>query len=210
MRLNFCGIFSKSTNIVPKGTDSKETSPKASGEQRRINLLSTSSFISFVINAIFGSKSTVSKNDSTLKSSDGKKRIGLFSAVTFTLGSIIGCGIFVTPAGILRYSGSVGGAMIIWCCSGLISMLGALVYIELGATFPQSGSDFTYIQKSFGDLPAFLYIWTAMIVTTPAGIAVQSLTFANYVLEPFFLRCIIPPNATRLVAGSALCKCILS
>lgn len=209
MRLTVSGLFSKSTSVLPKGTDSKDVSLEASGGQRRISLLSASSFISFVLKAIIGSKSTVLKETSSLESSDEKKRVGLFSAVTFTLGTIIGCGIFITPAGILRYSGSLGGAMIIWCCSGLISMIGAFVYIELGTTFPQSGSDFIYIQKSLGDLPAFLYIWTSMIVTTPAGMAIQSMTFANYVLEPFFLHCMIPPNAIRMVAGSVICRYIL-
>ena len=70
----------------------------------------------------------------------------------------------------------------------------------------KSGGDYTYINESFGELPAFLYLWAALILIMPAGNAVISLTFASNVLQPFFPDCAPPMNAVRLLAASVICK----
>lgn len=145
--------------------------------------------------------------DGFSKTFDGKQRtIGLRTASSFLIGAIIGAGIFVTPASVLRYTGSLGGALVVWCCSGLIVIIGAIVYLELATTFPQSGSDFIYIRTCWGELPAFLYMWIQMVVVSPAIIAIKSLTFANYVLEPLNPQCVVPQNGIRLVAAMVICK----
>ncbi|XP_055705643.1 Y+L amino acid transporter 2 [Phlebotomus papatasi] len=144
--------------------------------------------------------------DST--SNDGvkmKKELGLLDGVAIIVGVIIGAGIFVSPKGVLLYSGSIGQALIVWILSGVLSMVGALCYAELGTMIPKSGGDYAYIGVAFGPLPAFLYLWVALLILVPTGNAITALTFAQYLLQPFYPNCDASLDAVRLLAAVITC-----
>ena len=138
-----------------------------------------------------------------------KPRLGLINGIAIIVGIIVGSGIFITPSGVLKEVGSVGGAIVVWVSCGVLSTIGALCYAELGTSIPKSGGDFAYINEAFGPLPAFLFLWVALFIIIPAGNAIAALTFATYVLKPFYnaIGCKeISDNALRLVAAVSICK----
>ena len=133
-----------------------------------------------------------------------KRTMGLFSGIALISGTIIGSGIFVSPKGVLIQSGSVGMALVVWVVCGVIALLGAHSFAELGTLISKSGGLYSYIQEGFGNLAGFIYLWSALLITFPAANAAIALTFAENVLQPVFPDCPKPPIAVRLVAASVI------
>nr|XP_038963743.1 asc-type amino acid transporter 1 isoform X1 [Rattus norvegicus] len=133
-----------------------------------------------------------------------KKEIGLVSACTIIIGNIIGSGIFISPKGVLEHSGSVGLALFVWVLGGGVTALGSLCYAELGVTIPKSGGDYAYVTEIFGGLAGFLLLWSAVLIMYPTSLAVISMTFSNYVLQPVFPNCIPPATASRVLSMACL------
>lgn len=73
---------------------------------------------------------------------------------------------------------------------------------------PRSGGDYAYIEVAFGPLPAFLYLWVALLILVPTGNAITALTFAQYLLKPFWPTCDAPTEAIQILAALITCKWI--
>lgn len=72
---------------------------------------------------------------------------------------------------------------------------------------PKSGGDYAYIHEAFGSLPAFLFMWMALLIILPTSNTVMALTFAKYIIKPAFLLCDgIPDIPVRLIAAVIVCE----
>ncbi|VUZ45153.1 unnamed protein product [Hymenolepis diminuta] len=129
-----------------------------------------------------------------------KKEINVLQAVSIVFGVIVGSGIFVSPVGVLKYSNSVGLSLIMWVVPGVFSMLGALVYAELGVRIQKSGGEYAYILEAFGGLPAFIVMWITFVIIGGVSCAANSLVFAQYILQPIYPDCEIPSHIVTMVA----------
>ena len=68
---------------------------------------------------------------------------------------MIGSGIFVVSADIARQVGSPGLLIVVWVTTGLMTMMGALCYAELGAAMPRAGGGDIFLRESFGPMWGF-------------------------------------------------------
>lgn len=104
--------------------------------------------------------------------------------VLIVIGTVIGSGIFLVPGVALRQvSGRVDLALAVWTAAGVLSLLGALTYAELGAMRPSAGGLYVYIRDAFGRLPAFLYGWTLFFVISSGSLATLAVAFSIYLKE---------------------------
>ncbi|KAJ8042509.1 Cystine/glutamate transporter [Holothuria leucospilota] len=116
--------------------------------------------------------------------------LGLIPAISFTLGLIIGTGIFLTPTGVLRgSSGSIGVSLIVWVVGAFVSSTGAMCMTELTIYFRQSGGSFVFLSSVYGPKMGFLFVWVTFFVGFPCSSAIQSMVIVNFLLTPFMGIC---------------------
>ena len=97
--------------------------------------------------------------------------LGVWHATAIVVGTIIGSGIFLVPQEMMRAGGSGRVVYLAWIVGGLLTLFGAMTYAELGAMMPRAGGEYVFLRNAYGDLPAFLYMWTWFAVAKPASIA---------------------------------------
>ena len=109
------------------------------------------------------------------------RTLTLRDLILIAIGTVIGSGIFLVPGTVLRQTGgSVGVALLVWLAAGVLSLLGALTYGEMGASKPEAGGLYVYIRDALGPLPAFLYGWTMFFVIASGSCATLAVAFTNY------------------------------
>jgi basic amino acid/polyamine antiporter, APA family len=112
------------------------------------------------------------------------RTLGLLDLIWLTIGSVIGSGIFLVPGAVLRQTGGfIVPALLVWLVGGVLSLLGALTYSELGAMKPAAGGLYIYIRDAFGKFPAFLFGWTLFFVISSGAIATLAVAFSAYLSE---------------------------
>ena len=108
-----------------------------------------------------------------------KRTLTARDVAVITVGTVIGSGIFLTPGGVLRNSGSVGVSMVAWLGGGILTLLGALTYAELGCSRPGAGGLYAYIRDAFGPATAFTFGWTLLVVIASGSAATLAVAAAD-------------------------------
>jgi len=113
------------------------------------------------------------------------KGLGLTSATTLVMGSMIGSGIFIVSADIARLVDSPALLIGAWLITAFLTIVGALCYGELAAMMPRAGGQYVYLRESLGPLWGFLYGWTMFLVIQTGTIAAVGVAFGKF-LGVFF------------------------
>jgi len=130
--------------------------------------------------------STQTKTVSVVSGETGfVKGLGLTSATTLVMGSMIGSGIFIVSAEIAREVNSPVLLIAAWVVTGFLTITGALAYGELAAMMPHAGGQYVYLRESLGPLWGFLYGWTLYLVIQTGTIAAVGVAFGKF-LGVFF------------------------
>ena len=111
------------------------------------------------------------------------RRLGLWSAVAVVVGSVIGSGIFRTPAGVAERLPGPGWMLAVWLVGGLFALCGTLTLAEVGSAIPETGGVYAYLREGWGRLVAFLFGWAEVVVIRAAALGAISMTFSEYFLR---------------------------
>lgn len=110
----------------------------------------------------------------------GPKRVlGMFDTACIVIGAIIGVGIFFSPGGVVRVTGSGTLALVAWGVAGVMALCGALVFAELGSRFHSSGAQYEILRGTYGRLPAFVYVFCNATAIQAGAVAIIAVICVN-------------------------------
>lgn len=153
-----------------------------------------------------GAKSSEKGNQDEDKKNDSskvemKKSLNLLHCVAIMVAVTGHSSVFISPSNIFSATGSVGGSLIVWLVGGLINMMLALCFAELGTMLPHAGGPYAYVMHTFGPLPGFLIMWGYVVLIAGPFWAFLAYTAALYIVQPVYPDCDAPDSGVKLLAG---------
>ena len=106
--------------------------------------------------------------------------MGLWDATMIVAGSMIGSGIFIVSADIVRNVGSAGWLIGVWAITGFMTITAAVSYGELSGMYPKAGGQYVYLKEAYNSLMGFLYGWSFFAVIQTATIAAVGVAFSRF------------------------------
>jgi APA family basic amino acid/polyamine antiporter len=105
--------------------------------------------------------------------------LSLRDAIALVL-TVIGTGVFLKTATMAQLVGTPSTVLLAWVAAGLLSLAGALTYAELGAMMPEAGGDYVFLREAYGNLVAFLFGWTNLVLISTGGVAAVATALASF------------------------------
>ncbi len=114
---------------------------------------------------------------------DLRRSLGFWGGTAIVVGTVIGVGIFRTPASIAQVLPDPALSLGLWAVVGLISLCGALTMAELVTLLPKTGGTYVYLRAAYGDGAAFAFGWLYLLAATPAGAGALAVGFGERLAE---------------------------
>jgi len=107
------------------------------------------------------------------------------SAYILVISRVIGSGIFATPGSIVKTTGSVGLAMLLWIGGALLSWASMVIDLEYGCMLPRSGGVKVYLEFTYQHPRFFASTLIAVHAVLLGFTASNCIVFGEYVLFAF-------------------------
>lgn len=111
--------------------------------------------------------------------SELRRDLTLTHGIAIVVGITIGTGVFLKSAPMAQAVGSPMLVMAAWAVAGLVAVLGALCFAELGTLIPRAGGEYQYVRAAFGDLPGFVYVCMSILIGA-ASVASYAAAFSIF------------------------------
>ena len=106
--------------------------------------------------------------------------ISVMQGVAFIVGIVVGIGIFKSPQLVAQSVTSEAAFIVLWVVGGLVTLIGALVYAELGSTYPSGGGEYHFLSRALGQPVGLLFAWARVTVLQTGIIAAVAFVFGDY------------------------------
>ena len=116
-----------------------------------------------------------------MKAEGIEARLGTFDTAMVVVSLVVGIGIFRTPAIVAKAAGTEGRFLLAWALAGLVSLVGALVFAEIGSRHPRAGGYYRVVADCYHPALAFMLNW-AQTLMQGAGAAGVAFIGAEYLV----------------------------
>ena len=133
-----------------------------------------------------------------------KQLLSVPDGIFLVAGMVIGVGIFKLPGLVAGNAASATHFFAAWIVGGVACLCGALVYAELASRYPETGGEYAFLRRGFGEGTAFVFAWSRMTVIQTGAIAAVSFVFGEYASQ------IVSFGAQSNAIWAALCVAVLT
>lgn len=106
--------------------------------------------------------------------------LSVMDATMVLVGVVIGIGIFGFPPLVAQHAASETLYIAFWCAGGLVMLVGALCYAELGSAYPGAGGEYLYLTRAWGRRVGLMFAWARCSVIQTGAIAVVAFIYGDY------------------------------
>jgi basic amino acid/polyamine antiporter, APA family len=108
-------------------------------------------------------------------------KLGTFDTAMVVVSLVVGIGIFRTPAIVAKAAGTESRFLLAWALAGLVSLVGALTFAEIGSRHPRAGGYYRVVADCYHPALAFMLNW-AQTLMQGAGAAGVAFIGAEYLV----------------------------